>query len=93
MDVYEKRGHTVYELVRSAEKAKDKSYYKFFDLAHPKNMPDLHGIDVLIHSAYFFDTTNKKYSLINIKGTQQLFEQAKFASCQIFYFYFFFIIA
>src|SRR3990167_2801491 len=70
-------GHIVYELVRSSEKAKDKTYYKFFDLAEPQKISSLQGIDVLIHAAYFFDTTVKKYESTNVAGSQQLFRQAK----------------
>lgn len=69
-------GHTVYELVRASEKAKNKDYYKFFDLAQPQEIASLQGIDVLIHTAYFFDTKNKDYETINIEGTQKLFQQA-----------------
>lgn len=70
-------GHVVYELVRSADRTIDKQYYKFFDLSQPEKMPSLQDIDVLIHAAYFFDTTDKNYEKINIDGTQKLFQQAK----------------
>jgi len=72
-----KNGHIVYELTRSPEKAQDKNYYKYFDLANPRKISSLQNIDVLIHAAYFFDATNKEYSTINILGTQKLFQQAK----------------
>ena len=71
------QGHVVYELVREAEKAKDKTYYQFFDLTKPEKMPSLKAVDVLIHTACFFDTTDKTYELINVTGTQALFKQAK----------------
>lgn len=71
------RGNTVYEFVRSPEKAKDRRYYKYFDLSEPYKIPSLHGIDVLIHTAYYFDTTNKEYESINVLGTQQLFKQIR----------------
>ncbi len=70
-------GHTVYELVRSPEKAVDKNYYQFFDLSQPLQMPSLHGVDVLVHGAYYFDATNKDYEKMNKVGTQILFQQAK----------------
>src|SRR3990167_3103347 len=76
VDYLRKRGHVVYELVRSEDKAKDKDYYKFFDLAKPQQIPSLKGIDVLIHTAYFFDTTHKNYTAINTIGTQTLFQRA-----------------
>ncbi|OGT37945.1 MAG: hypothetical protein A3F11_02940 [Gammaproteobacteria bacterium RIFCSPHIGHO2_12_FULL_37_14] len=70
-------GHIVYELVRSPGKAQNKQYSQFFDLAQPKQLPSLKNIDVLIHTAYFFDTTDKDYETINVVGTQQLFAQAQ----------------
>lgn len=72
-----KRGHIVYELVRSKEKAKDTNYYQYFDLADPYHMPSFDNIDVLIHTAYFFDAINKDYTKINTLGTQALFRQAR----------------
>ncbi|EKD71152.1 MAG: surface polysaccharide biosynthesis protein [uncultured bacterium] len=72
-----KNGHIVYELVRSPEKAKDKKYYRYFDLSTPDQMPSLFGIDVMIHSAHYFNTTDKDYEKINVLGAQKLFEQAK----------------
>ena len=71
------QGHVVYELVRAAEKAKDKTYYQLFDLTKPEKMPSLKAVDVLIHTACFFDTTHKAYESINVAGTQALFKQAK----------------
>lgn len=72
-----KQGHVVYELVRSKDKARDPAYYQFFDLAQPDNMPCLQGVDVLIHAAHFFDTTNRRYTDINITGAEELFRHAK----------------
>src|SRR5690242_13777981 len=71
------QGHIVYELARSPEKVTDSNFYKFFDLAKPEQMPSLQDVDVLIHTAYFFDTLNKHYKNINILGSQKLFQQAK----------------
>lgn len=76
-DYLRKQGHIVYELVRSSEKAHDDKYYKFFDLAQPQQIPSLQGIDVLIHSAHFFDSTAPDYKKINMNGSQKLFQQAK----------------
>jgi len=72
-----KQGHTVYELVRRQEKAIDPIFYKLFDLSQPDKIPSLQGVDVLIHAAHYFDTTDKNYSVINIAGTQKLFQQAR----------------
>lgn len=77
VDYLRKRGHIVYELVRSPEKTKDRDYYKFFDLTQPWKIPSLQGINVLIHAAYFFNTADKDYEIINIMGTQKLFQQAR----------------
>lgn len=77
VDYLRKQGHIVYELVRSPEKTKNVIYYKFFDLAKPQQIPSLREIDILIHTAYFFDTANHHYEKINIMGTQVLLQQAR----------------
>lgn len=73
-------GHVVYELVRSPEKAMDVNYYKYFDLANSSHILTLHGIDILIHAAYFMDTRSIKYKDINIIGSTMLFQQASIDS-------------
>lgn len=75
VDFLRKQGHTVYELVRSVEKVSDVRFFKAFDLTHP-DMPSLQGVDVLVHTAYFFDTSKKEYEAINIHGTEGLFRRA-----------------
>lgn len=71
-------GNIVFELVRSIDKAADEKYYRFFDLCEQSNMPSLQGVDVLIHTAYFFDLKDiEKYKAVNINGTIALFEKAK----------------
>lgn len=72
-----KKGHVVFELVRTQEKAIDQQYYLFFDLEKPEEMPNLKGIDVLIHAAYFFDVScPEKYYVINVDGSRALFLEA-----------------
>ena len=77
VDFLRKRRNTVYELVRAEDKAKEKKYYQHFDLAKPLEMPSLKHIDILIHTAHFFDTTDKNYKKTNVLGTQKLFQQAR----------------
>lgn len=72
-----KQGHVVYELTRGLDKCADKNYYKFFDLSLPDQMPALAEIDVLIHTAHFFNTLSKEYETINLEGTKKLFKEAQ----------------
>ncbi|OGT37641.1 MAG: hypothetical protein A3F12_05000 [Gammaproteobacteria bacterium RIFCSPHIGHO2_12_FULL_38_14] len=86
VDHFRNNGYIVYELARSKEKVKDEIYYQYFDLSQPHHAPSLQNIDVLIHTACYFDTTNSNYQEINIIGTQKLFQQAKIdgVKCSIF---------
>ena len=77
VDYLRKKGNVVYELVRSPDKAKDKQYYRYFDLSELSAIPVLNDIDVLIHTAHYFDTTDQNYRKINVIGTKALFEKAK----------------
>jgi len=58
---------------REPDSLPNRSTYQRYDLSLPELMPDLTGVDVLIHAAYMPYTPTNNASEKNIKGTMALY--------------------